>query len=210
MAFSDAFKRPFQDFKSLVIGIVIMLIPIVNFIGIGYLLNCAKSAVRRDYKLPVWGNWLDLFINGIVALVIGIIYMIPAMIVFALTIGFTILSGNYSALMGGNVTTLIPMLATAGIGMLVTVVVGIIFWLLGSAAIVRYAEKGNFGAAFELRAIAKKAFTGAYFAAWLVGTIYALVLGAILSFIPFLGSAIASFICGVTMMTLIAEAYGKV
>ncbi len=211
MAFQDAFKRPFQDFKTLIIGIVIMLIPIVNIIGFGYLLQCAKGTARRDYKMPKWGNWLDLFIKGIVALVIMIIYMIPAAIVFALTIGMTVLTaGGFTGLMSGQaISTLLTSMATAGIGLIVTAIVGIIFGLLGSAAIIRYAEKGTLGAAFELNTIFKKAFNGPYFAAWLIGMIYMGVLSAILSLIPFLGSAIATFVGGVTAITLIAEAYSK-
>lgn len=209
--FGDAFKRPFQDFKSLLIGIVIMLIPIVNFIGIGYLLQCAKTATKRNTDLPHWENWFDLFVKGVVALVIGIIYMIPAIITLALTIGVTALTGGFAGILGAKgAFTLLTTLATASIGLLATAVVGIIFWLLGSAAIVRYADRGSFSAAFELGAIARKAFTGTYFAAWLVGMIYCCVLTALLSLVPFLGGAIAMFIGGVTLWTLLAEAYSKV
>lgn len=207
MAFGDAFRRPFQDIKSLLIGIVIMLIPIVNFIGIGYLLQCAKSAVKHNYKLPVWENWLDLFIKGIIAFVIFIIYSIPAGIILLLT-GLKA-AGSLSGMMSGGMMALIPIVATAGTGLLIAVVVEIVFLLIGTAAIVRYADKGNLGAAFEVGAIVKKAFTGTYFAAWLVGGIYALVLSAILGLIPWIGGAIAAFIGGVTAITLIAEAYGK-
>jgi hypothetical protein len=212
MSFGDAFKRPFQDFKSLLIGIVIMIIPIVNFIGMGYVLRCAKGPIRRDFKLPVWERWGDLFVKGIVSTVIGIIYMIPAMIVFALTVGFALITGGLTGALSGttSLTTLLPMFATAGIGLIATVVVAIIFGLLGNAAIIRYAEKETFGAAFEVGAIAKKAFTGTFFAAWLVGAIYFSILMAILSMIPYIGTAIAAFIGYVTFITLTAEAYGKV
>jgi len=208
MSFGDAFKRPFQDFKSLLIGIVIMIIPIVNFIGMGYVLRCAKSAIRRDFKLPVWEHWGDLFVKGLVMAVIGIIYMIPAIIVLLIT-GLSILPQLSGMISGGVTPGLMQIISTGGIGILVTIIVGFIFGLIGSAAIIRYAEKESFGAAFEVGAIVKKAFTGTFFAAWLVGAIYFGILFAILSMIPFIGTAIAMFIGFVTFFTLIAEAYGK-
>ena len=209
MSFSDAFKRPFQDFKTLIIGIVIMLIPIVNFIGIGYLLKCASSGIRRDYRMPKWEGWLDLFVKGIVATVISIIYMIPA-IVIILLVGMSAWS-NLSGMMGTglNMAAVMSLLGTAAPGLLVGLIVCLIGLFIGSAAIVRYVEKGTFAAAFELGAIVKKAFTGTFFAAWFVGGIYWIILTAILGMIPWIGSAIATFIGGVTWITLIAEAYGK-
>jgi len=41
--YGEAIKRPFSDVKKLLIGIVIQLIPIVNFMAIGYQLKCANA-----------------------------------------------------------------------------------------------------------------------------------------------------------------------
>lgn len=209
MSFGDAFKRPFQDFKSLLIGIVIMLIPIVNFIGFGYLVQCAKTVTRRNYKLPPWQGWLDLFASGIIMLVIGVIYLIPAIII-GLLASLSLLRELPSMIGTGiNLVTIVSMSATAGIGIIVAAIVSLIGLFVGSAAVVRYADTGKLSAAFELNAIFKKAFTGTFFAAWLIGMIYTCILSVILGMIPFIGSAIALFIGGVTSITLVAEAYSK-
>ncbi|MDD5416616.1 MAG: DUF4013 domain-containing protein [Candidatus Aenigmarchaeota archaeon] len=207
MSFTDAVKRPFQDFKTLIIGIIVMIIPIVNLIGIGYFLECARTSLKKDKKLPEFKDWLNLFIKGLVAAVIGIIYAIPVLIILALTVGTAVLTGGASALTGMQGAALMQTLATLGIGFVITLVVAAIVSLISSAAMIRYAEKGNFGSAFELSVLMKKAFTGKYFAAWFISMLYSLAVVIILSFIPVVGTLIGAFVVGVTTYTYLAEAY---
>ncbi|MBU3896849.1 MAG: DUF4013 domain-containing protein [Nanoarchaeota archaeon] len=204
MNFIDAIKRPVQDIKTLIIGIIIMIIPIVSFIGIGYFLECARTTLKRNNKLPEFKDWTNLFVKGLIAAIIGIIYAIPVMIVLVLTVGTTVLAGGLSAMQG---TALINALATLGMGMILTLIVAAVVSLLSSVAMIRYAEKGKFGAAFELSAICKKAFTGKYFAAWFVSMLYAVFIVVVLSFIPVIGTTIGAFLAGVTVYTYLADAY---
>jgi len=204
MEFIDAVKRPVQDFKTLVIGIIIMLIPIVSFIGIGYFLECAKTTLKKNNKLPEFKDWVNLFVKGLIAAVIGLIYAIPVMIVLALTVGTTVLAGGLSAIQG---TALINALATLGIGMILTLIIAAAVSLVSSVAMIRYAEKGNFGSAFEFSAIYKKAFTGKYFSAWFISMLYAVFVVVVLSFIPIVGTTIGAFLAGVTVYTYLADAY---
>ena len=210
MNFTEAVKRPFQDLKTLIIGIIIMLIPIVNFtVGAGYFIECARTRLKGSKKLPEWKDWGKLFMKGVGAFVIGLVYAIPVIVVLLLTVGSTILAGGLSGLINGSGLAIVNALATLGIGLVVTFVVAIIVSLVSSAALIRYADKGNFGAAFEFSAVFKKAFTGTYFSAWLITMIYVLIVVFVLSIIPVIGSIIASFIVGVTMYTFLAEAYKK-
>jgi len=210
MNFKNAVKRPFQDTKTLIIGMIIMLIPIVNFtVGAGYFLECARTSLKKDNKLPEFKDWKNLFMKGMGAFVISLVYAIPIFIVLLLTIGSTLLTGGVSALFNDGGIAALNALATLGMGMVVTVVVALIISILSSAAMIRYAEKGNLGAAFEFVAIAKKAFTGEYIAAWLLAMVYTLLVVFVFSLLPFVGAMVAAFITGVTMYTLLAEAYKK-
>ncbi len=209
MTFGDAIRRPFQDLKTLIIGIIVMIIPIVNFIGVGYFLECARTGMKKNKKLPEWKDWINLFIKGIGVFVISLIYAIPALIVLALTAGATILTGGFSALMAGDILALVNMVASLGIGLIITVIVGLVMSIITYAAVMRYAEKGSFSSAFELSAISKKAFTGTFFVAWLISIVYALIVMGILSLIPVIGSMIGTFIVGVTVYTYLAEAYKR-
>lgn len=217
--FFDAVKRPFQNLKNLVIGVILMMIPIVNFVVTGYFIQCAKTALRRNYRLPQWTGWGSLFVKGIAAIVITFIYLIPVIIVGLIAAWATMFSLFSSMALTGSFTTetLLATISAGGIGLVVTGVVFIIFALLSMAAIIRYAEKEKFGAAFEVGAIASKAFTGTFFGMWILAIIYSIIVSIIVflifSFIPYIGSyvggALASFIVGVTTWTILAEAYAR-
>jgi hypothetical protein len=210
MGYIEAIKRPFGDMTKLVIGVVISLIPIVNFIGIGYFLQCAKLTFKKDEKLPEWTDWANLFITGLVAAIICLIWAIPTMLVAWITIGSVLSSASGAMLTGGMTAFASAIMASIGtlmVGLAVTLVVGIIFGLLGCAAVLRYAEKGKFAAAFEFGAIKDVAFKGGFVAALIVGVVYMMVVSVILAFIPLIGGAIATFIAGVAMWTMLAEAY---
>ncbi len=217
--FVNAIKRPFQNLSTLGMGIILMMIPIINILVLGYFIQCAKSALRRNYKMPIWANWGNLFIKGIVTIIIVIIYMIPVWIVASLTM-WTILIGVLSSMSTAGTFTAMNILAplsTGAIGIVVTVILGVIFLLLASAAVVRYAEKEKFGAAFEVGAVARKAFTGTFFGMWILTVIYAFVVSAVASLIfspipavgSYIGMSVASFITGVTVWTVLAEAYAR-
>ena len=78
--YNIAFKRHFTDIKKLIIGLIIGIIPIVNFIATGYHLECAKTAMNKKFKLPDWKNFGKLFVNGFLASVITFIYLLPAIL----------------------------------------------------------------------------------------------------------------------------------
>jgi len=67
MEFEIAFKKPFTNFKKLLIGILISILPIVNLFATGYLLQVAKSTIKKKKELPEWSGWGDLFVNGLIA-----------------------------------------------------------------------------------------------------------------------------------------------
>jgi len=90
--YTEAIKRPFTDGKKFLIGVLLNILPIVNLLVVGYTLECAKSAMKKKYKLPEWENWGDYFVKGLLATIIGFIYMIPALML--LLIGFITIAGS--------------------------------------------------------------------------------------------------------------------
>jgi len=95
------------------------------------------------------------------------------------------------------------------IGIVVALLLGIFVLYLLPSAILHYASENKFGAAFRLSSVFKKAFKSDYLVAWLVSLLYTVLLGAILSYIPIVGSAISSFVTGITGISLLAEAFAK-
>jgi hypothetical protein len=200
----DSFKRPFLDIKKLVIGILLSIIPIVNFLAIGYYINAAKSVIKSkpSFKLPEWENWTDLFVKGLLSIVINIVYSIPALI--ALFASFRNIA-TMTMLGGPNVLSALtsPSFLIGGILLLIAA-------YLTPLAVIHYINTNNFKKAFDFRYVLNKTLNTTYLAAWLVGTVYSVVLVMILGLIPYIGSMLGSFIAGVTIFTLLGQAYYKV
>lgn len=191
MDYAAAFRRPFLDFKKLIIGVLLAIIPIINFLSFGYVLE----ALRTKGKLPEWNNWGDLFVKGLLAFVIGIIYSVPSSIIFLLGFLFLMVAG----------WSIIFTILSVSAYILGGLVLLIAFYLM-PAAIVVYAKTDDFKSAFMLKEIFAYAFRGSYFIPWLVGLLYFGLLNVLVGWIPFLGMSFASFVGLMTLMTMIGEA----
>jgi hypothetical protein len=92
---SNAFKYPSTGLiKVLILG-VILIIPIVNFIGWGYLLRIMKATFTGFNELPDFDEAGDLFIDGLKIFVIFLIAAIPVIIVYLIII-FTAIAATYN------------------------------------------------------------------------------------------------------------------
>lgn len=80
---SNSLKYPTKGIGKVILLGIILAIPIVNFIGIGYLLRVMKATVTGFDELPDFDEVGELFIDGLKLLVVGIIYSIPLLIAYA-------------------------------------------------------------------------------------------------------------------------------
>lgn len=218
--YGEAIKRPFSDVKKLLIGIVIQLIPIVNFMALGYQLRCAKTAMEKKFELPEWEDWGNLFVKGLMAVVIGFIYAIPAIIVSLIAmisiVKAVLQAVSTSATTGASVDPMM-ILSSVGITGILIFILGLLTSYIVPSALLSFVKNDSFGAAFRFGEIFKKAFTVKYLVVWIVVSLYSivltLVLALILSVIPlfgtFLGIAIAMFVANVTVMTALGEVYSE-
>ena len=209
MDFQGAIKRPFSDIKKFIIGALLNIIPIINFLSLGYVLEAADLSLRKDKSLPEWEEWGDLFIKGLKGFLIAIIWFIPAIVVFFALAGtaiFDIIRTN--SLDMSSVAAFTTALSLGGVLALVT-------WYLLPSAILSFVDKENFKAAFDLRTITKKAFKHDYFVAWIIGIGISIVVTAIFGFIALniispltpIIIMIALFPSMIIMFTLIGEIY---
>ena len=208
--YGEAFRMPFTDLKKLLIGIVLQLIPIVNFISFGYQLECAKSAMEKKFELPEWKKWLNLFVKGIIGFVISIIYMIPAIIILLL-VAASLFSVLTSGLVGGmgRMSAVSGMFSTLGITAIIVFILLLISIYIIPSALMAYVKNGNFTSAFKFGEVFKKALNLNYFLIWIVAMLYYLILSGVLSIIPYIGTSIGAFIAGVTSMSLFGELYSE-
>ncbi|MEN6472801.1 MAG: DUF4013 domain-containing protein [Syntrophaceae bacterium] len=84
-----AFQAPMTDqtwVNKVVIGGLVNIVPIVNFIAIGYGLTYFAGLWNgKDVELPEWRDWGGLFVIGLKAFVIMLVYMIGVIIFGALS-----------------------------------------------------------------------------------------------------------------------------
>lgn len=170
---------------------ILLCIPIVNFIVLGMFLK----ALRNEEV-----NFSDVgksFVQGLLATIITIIYLLIPTIIFMILggAGFMtgVLAGDFNVALGG-----------ALIGIVISSIIAIIFSLVSTPALVRYARTGQFGSAFqfsEIFAMIKKLGWGKYILAiivlCIVAFIMALIVGLIfgvIAIIPIVGLLIAAIL----------------
>ena len=198
MEFGKAFSYQFEDqdwIKKILIAAVIPLIPIVgSLIAAGWGVEITKRVIRHDPQpLAEWDDFGGYLAKGFKLIIIGLVYALPLIIV---SICPTILlTAPYSS--NGNSETLIYVAyaATACFG-LIFLLYGILLAFLIPAAIGRFADTGQLGAAFKFREV------------------FALVKATPMAFLMvFLGTIVSGFIaslgsiaCGVGVLATTAYA----
>ncbi len=211
--FLDAIKRPFTDWSKLLIGIIISIVPIVNFMAMGYEIRCAKTASLK--KLPKWDKFGQLFISGVLSAIILLLYVLPGLIIFGAALGTAFISiiPELQNMDFANVISSLDLGFAAGIFMVLGLVLLILGGLVGSSGLIKYSQRLRFADAFSGEAF-RKAFTGRFLWTWILVGIYGIVLSIIFSWIPVLGfvdlgGSIISFLHGVTYLTALSVIYKK-
>lgn len=235
--YEESIKKPFTDLTKLIIGIILSIIPIVNFtIVTGFALESSGlGKTKPSKKMPEWKDWTNLFIKGLAALVIKIIYLIPAIVVIVIGIG--IAAADITGILLGTAMTpdmmnqirtggtmpeevrmmfrnnwymILPAIIKVAPIFILGFLLALIAAFLTPIAVLNYVKNKRFSAAFELRTVTKKAFTGKYFVVWLAVLVLTAIVGFVLAFIPIVGWAITLFIMGVIGYSLYGQVYREV
>jgi hypothetical protein len=160
---------------------VLSIIPIVNWIVNGYLLEILRGA-RAAPELDDYGR---LFVDGLKLFIVGLIYAIPLIIVYAILFGatFMMMGSGSDAVTAAGVGTLL-------IGMLIIFILAIVIALFELIGIVRFARTDSIGEAFNFSAILAhigRIGWGPYIVALVVLMIAIFVVVFVLSIIPIIG-----------------------
>ena len=196
---SDAIKFPSQKWSKVVILGIILIIPIVNFIGAGYLFRILKATLAGIDELPDFDEVGELFIDGLKILVVGIVYAIPVVIIGAIV---SIILG-----LGAQATTVssFDMFAIVA-GSLVYVIIAIIIGLIESIAIANMAlYEGDLGAAFKFSEIMERISLIGW-GKYIVWYIIMVLLGAVVYAVA-AGITIVTFGIGIIVAILVIYPY---
>ena len=102
--YENSVKKPFTDLGKLVIGILISIVPFVNWIAQGFIIESSGfGKTKPSMKMPEWKEWASLFFKGFASFVIGFVYAIPALLVLLLGAGMIALS-LAGSLMGSGIS----------------------------------------------------------------------------------------------------------
>lgn len=123
----------------LIIATIILTIPLM-----GYVMNVYRGAKTA----PEVEDWGKLFVDGILLLIVGIIYAIPVIILELLIAGTA-----FASMVSNNPMTMMSGLAGAGILAVILVIVAIIIALFSPIGMIRFARTGQFGEAFNFSEI---------------------------------------------------------
>lgn len=196
----------FSRFLDWLILLILTIIPIVDFIAIGYYGKVVRDnpASKTPPKLEGYG---DMFVSGLKVFVVALIYAIPEFIIAILLIAPFLALAVFSgvSLLANPLAYMVSLLPYIAIISVVALIIGIIE-LMG---IVHMFKTGSFGKAFAfgeiLQIIGKIGWLRylafvilCFIASWLIGVIAA---------IPLVGWIISSAI-SVIVITTIARSLG--
>jgi len=224
--FGKAIGKPFSNTTTLIIGMILAAIPVVNILVTGYALKIAQETIKGKGALISWkvGDIVDYIIKFIMSAIISIVYMIIPLILIAIGLGaalFGFISNNAMGMSDPNASLALitSSLAVGGPFIVIGVILAVLAALVLPMANMKWLKSGSFGAAFNVGDVIKSCLTADYIVVLIVSSVYAIVLlvvlGAIagaLMMVPAIGfilgalvMGLASFAVSVTTMSLFAQ-----
>ncbi|WP_435193935.1 DUF4013 domain-containing protein [Natronomonas sp. EA1] len=185
-------KRGDSWLKTILIGGILSLLSfliIPAFFLQGYFLRVLAAGAREDPEPPTFSDWGDLFVTGLLFIVIAIGYFIVPTVLLVLV---TVIVGVGTVASGGPPDP--SVVAGAGIASLLVLALAVLIYLLAAyllpAAATNYAVTGELGAAFRFGTVFEMALTADYAVGWLLAIIVGIVFGVV-------GAALSVIIVGI-------------
>ena len=178
----DAVVGKWMQWLLLIIATVVFCIPLLGYV---------VRVLRGDKPAPEVNDWVALVIDGIKYLVITIIYSLPALVIFFVTVGT-----SFIALLSGEPSDVLAGMEGLLFGFVLVLIVGVICALFGTMGLLRFARTGSTGEAFnfpEIKDTIGRIGWGAYVVALLIIMVVQFFIGIVIGIImmvPVLGFVI--------------------
>ncbi len=201
-------KYPTTDsewIKKILIGGILLLVPILNFVCTGYYLKVIKGSIEGRNNMPEWDDWGDLFMKGFFVLIISLAYSIIPIILISIIILVVSSSGLVLAGLFESGSMGISAILFTLIGSLIGFIILFVVNLMFPMGLAMYANEWSFGDAFKIREIIsriKSVFVEYVIAIIVINILLLLVF--IVAWIPFVGWAALFYVVVVT-----GKIYGK-
>ncbi len=157
----------------------------------GYVLDVARAGRRGDPEPPsvALDDLARLSVEGLVAVLVALVYGLPALVVGGLTVG-----GAALALLTGSEIGVGVGLVTVLVGGLLATALALGSGYLGVVGVVAYAVTGEIDAAFDPGRLRTVAGDGGYAVHWLVGVVLIVAAGAVVAALPIVGALVGAFL----------------
>ncbi|MEA3441044.1 MAG: DUF4013 domain-containing protein [Chloroflexota bacterium] len=181
MDIGKSFRFVFEDkdwVSKLLIGVLVSLVPILNFAFMGYLVQLVLNVSEGiAHPLPDWSDFGDKFVKGLIMVVAGFIYALPIVILIGIMGG----TGALADLSTGGEISDVAGALLAGVGVLFACLIALyglalIFFYYGMT--IHFSREGTFGSCFQIGKIINliSSNLGEYLTAWLVSLLFGFVL----------------------------------
>ncbi len=187
VSYRQAIKRPFSELSKSFIGMLIAIVPILNFAMYGYAMEALRTSKG---SMPSWAPFKRHFVEGFKAFVVLVLYFIPT--------GIAFVASN--------------MVEDPTSWTIVSIFTSILSYYALFSGWINLAVKHSFGAAFEFRSVFLRAFTKDYFVTWIMAQLITLLIGIPLSLLviplaitivgPYLVYAFTSFVLLIITVTI--------
>jgi len=187
-------KKLFSDVGRLIILIVLDIIPIVNWIVVGYAARVLRESPGTDVP-PKLERYGQMFVDGAKVFFASLIYMIvPLALIFA---GVGSFIASTFMFQGEAVAPGVMFGGTALVLVLAGIILAIIFLIILGVGMAHMIKTGKFGKAFafsEIFGIIRGIGWGRYLGWIIVVIIIAAIIGGIAGIIPLVGWIVSAII----------------
>ena len=181
-------KGLFTDFGRLIILIVLNLIPIVNFIVVGYYAKCIKESPESTSP-PKLTDFGSLWVQGLKIIVVIVVYMIIPGIFLGLTVASFIFTMRHFPIVPPHVMYSGFYWSFFGVLALIGVVLAFLSSLLMAMGIVNMVKKDSLSKAFAIRSILR--IIGnvgwGYYIVWAIVIFILSIIVGLFGAIPYIG-----------------------
>lgn len=204
MDYGTVISRSFEYTKDALVGkwmqwiilVVLSFIQVFTLLLVPLLSGYVVRVLAGKTPAPEINEWGRLFVDGWKLNIITLIYMIPALLVFLLLGGLSIIAGAGTGDPSGVATAILGALA----GTLLALIVALIMAFISLFATLRFAHTGRFGEAFNFSAILEH-IGNLGWGTWIIAVLIIIVIAVIyfcvvglFTLIPFLGWIIDLFL----------------
>lgn len=179
----DAVLGKWKEWLLLFVATILLCIPLF-----GYLMG----VLRGKKPAPEVAGWGTLFIDGIRYIIVTVIYALPALIIFFVTLGSVVVE-----ILAGNPAGVLPVLEGMMLGLVLFLIVAFICSLFGTIGVIRLARTGSMGEAFNFPSIGETIGR--------IGWINYIIALMIMAIIQVLISCILSYLTGIPYAGILIE-----